>query len=258
MNGLFAFHGVDSKTGVTMISQSVAETIAKYKKEVKVMHVSLNGRFNTEYVDQVGESIEGIKMYLDNKILSKKDLLQSCKYTNNLFMLAGVESPGQSRHYFPETANYLLDTMEDEFDIIIADTGNDLDNGLAIGALQRISERFCILTQQESMIKRYEKLEPLYNQLGLLFSIKIINQYSDQDPYRLEYIADRLNLCSDELIKVAKTGYGRQAEMDYRTLLYYKDENYKKDITQIADIILMKCNIDPIQKQRKKKWKLFI
>ena len=258
MSQMFAFHGVDAKVGTTMISQSVAEMIADNRKEIRIMLVSLNGRSGTEYVNRVGESIEGIKMYLDNKLLSKKELMQSCKQTDNLYLLAGVESVGQSRHYCPETAAYFLDSIEEEFDLIIVDTGNDLDNGLAIGALDKIQERFCILTQQESILKRYEKLESLYSKLGISFPIKIINKYTDRDPYGQDYIMERLRLPRNELIKVESAGYDRQAEMDRRTLISYKNEIYNRDIVELSNIILVKCDLDPIQIQRKKKWKLFI
>lgn len=258
MNRMFAFHGVDGKTGTTMVAQSVAETIAAADKGIKVMMVSLNGRSGTEYVDRIGESIEGLKMYLDNKVLSKKVLEESCKYTENLFLLAGVESLGQSRHYFPETAIYFLNRIEEEFDVIIADTGNDLDNGLAVGALERIPERFCILTQQESMLKRYESIEFLYRKLGIDFSCYVVNKYSDEDPYSLGYIRERLKISQKQLKKIQAVSYGRQAEMDYRTLLYYKDKIYNQDILEIANDILIKCRMNIIQEQRKKKWIPFI
>ena len=71
---MFVFHGADSKVGTTMISQSVAEIIAENLKDKRILFTSLNGRSNNQYVDRIGESIEGIKLYLDNKVLSKKEL----------------------------------------------------------------------------------------------------------------------------------------------------------------------------------------
>ncbi len=258
MNRMFAFHGVDSKVGTTMVSQSVAEMIADSCRDIKIMLVSLNGKSGTEYVSRVGESIEGIKMYLDNKLLSKKDLLKSCKRSDNLFQLGGVESIGQARHFSPEAASFFLDSVEDDFDVIIADTGNDLDNGLAVGALEKIFNRVLILTQQESMLRRYEKLQPLYIQLGISFPYIIVNKYTEKDPYTMNYISERLNIPSEKLKKAEAVSFDRQAEMDCRTLISYNNEKYNADIAKLANIILQNCGYDPIQIQRKKRWKAFI
>lgn len=258
MNGMFAFHGVDSKVGTTMLSQSVAEMITDQCKEIRVMLLHLNGRSGTEYVNHVGESVEGIKMYLDNKVLSTRELIDSCKRTDNFFLLGGVESIGHARQYFPESASYLLDSLHEEFDLIIVDTGNDLDNGLAIGALEQIPNRFCILTQQESIIKRYEKSKEVYERLGFSFAHTIINKYTELDPYRTEYIAERLGLAQNEILKVEATGNGRQAEMEYRTMIAYHNEGYNSDITRIANLLLTTSNFEPIESQRKKRWRHFI
>jgi MinD-like ATPase involved in chromosome partitioning or flagellar assembly len=257
MDRMFAFHGVDSKVGTTMLAQSVAEMITDQRKELKVILLHLNGRSGTEYVTQVGESIEGIKMYLDNKVLSTRELINSCRRTENFYLLGGVESIGQSRHYFPEAASYLLDSLNEEFDLIIVDTGNDLDNGLAIGALEQIQNRFCILTQQESIIRRYEKSKDFYAQLGFSFAHTVINKYSEQDPYQTEYIARRLGLPLNEVLKVEATGYDRQAEMEYRTMISYHNEGYNRDIVRIANLLLTKCSLEPIDSKRKKRWKPF-
>lgn len=258
MNRMFVFHGVDAKVGTTMISQSVSEMIADNNREIKVMMVSLSGRSGTEYVTRVGESIEAIKIYLDNRVLSKKELLKTCKRTENLYQLGGVDSIGESRHYFPEASSYFLETMKEEFDVIIVDSGNDLDNGLAVGALELINDRFLVLTQQESMIRRYEKIVPLYSRLNISFDRKILNKYSDSDPYSVGYIAERLGFNLREMIKVGAVSCGRQAEMDYRTLISYNNEIYNRDITDLSNIILTECCLEPIQFRRKKKWKAFI
>ncbi|HOA42299.1 MAG TPA: hypothetical protein PKG53_02405 [Bacillota bacterium] len=258
MSKMYAFHGADNKTGTTMITQSVAEFIADNLKDIKIMMISLHGRSGTEYVDRVGESIEGLKLHLSNRLLDFGRVIEGCRRSNNFYMLGGVESIGQVRSYHPDMATYLLESMENEFDLIFADTGNDIDNGLAVGALEFIEEKYCIITQQESILRRYERVQPVYERLGIDFSFYVVNKYDAQDPCDLRYIAERLCLCPEKLMKVEASGYERQAELDRRTLLCYKNEAYCKDIKSIANRILQHAQMDPIRSERKKKWTPFI
>ena len=255
---MVAFHGVDSKVGTTMLIQCIAELIAERDKELKVFLLHLNGRPGTEYANCVGETIEGIKLQLDHKILSKNELLSSCKRTENLFQLGGVTRIGQGRHYLPAAAAYLLKDLEDDFDLILVDTGNDLDNGLAIGALEQIQTRYCILTQQESMLKRYEACRGLYDQLGFHFRSIVVNKFYERDPYSLEYIANRLGFQRESLLKVEATEFARQAEMEYRPMIYYPNAGFMRDIATLANSIRTECQMDPIAVKGKHRWKSFI
>jgi hypothetical protein len=152
MSKMYAFHGADNKTGTTMITQSVAEFIADNLKDIKIMMISLHGRSGTEYVDRVGESIEGLKLHLSNRLLDFGRVIEGCRRSNNFYMLGGVESIGQVRSYHPDMATYLLESIENEFDLIFADTGNDIDNGLAVGALEFIEEKYCSVAPLPSSI----------------------------------------------------------------------------------------------------------
>ncbi len=258
MSSFHAFHGADGKTGTTMITQSVAEYIAFNRKELKIMMVSMHGRPGTEYVDRVGESIEGIRLHLDSRLLDTEKLVMGSKKDGNFYMLGGVESIEQIRSYYPEMAAYLLKSLEGSFDLILADTGNDIDNGLAIGALENIGDRYCIITQQESIIKRYESLQPIYDKLKIKFSAHIVNKHIESDLYGLDYIGKRLRLPRENLMKVSASGYERQAESDHRTLLSYKSDDFCRDIRMIANRVLSQAHIAPIDTERKKKWLPFI
>ena len=257
MSNIHVFHGADGKTGTTMITQSVAELIASNYKDIKVMMIAMHGRPGTEYVDQVGESIEGVKLYLSNRLLDSQKLIEDCRKTDNFYMLGGVKSIGQVRSYHPNMAAYLLESIESKFDLILVDGGNDIENGLTVGALEYMGEKYCVITQQESILRRYESVKPIYEELGITFSLYIVNRYNDGDACDLYYIGERLSLDQRELMKVEASGYGRQAEWDHRTLLAYKNEGYFRDIHSIANRVLLQAQIDPIHMGRKKKWSLF-
>lgn len=254
MMGIHAFHGADGKVGTTMIAQSVAEYIASNHKELKVIMVSMHGRSGTEYTDRVGESIEGIKLHLDNRLLNAEKLAEECRISENFYILGGVESIEQVRCFHPGMAVYLLESLEKIFDLILVDTGNDIDNGLAIGALEYIENRSCIITPQESVLSRFEFLKPVYVKLDVSFSSFVINKHLASDAYDLRYIEKRLQLENKGLFKISSSGYDRHAESDHKTLLSYKTAEFRKDIHALANHVLTQSHIPFINAGGKKKW----
>jgi hypothetical protein len=241
-----------------MIAQSVAETIAGKSQNRRILYLSLNGRESTEYVREAPASIDTIKNHISNKMINGRDFLRTCKCMNNLYMLAGISNELEERHYYPEMSIYLLEEVSPEFDIVIADCGNNIDNGLAVGALTVSKEILYVITQQESVLKRCEKLNETYRSLGLEIAAYLANKYDEQDPYSLTYLADRLHVEKEHLWKIESAGYARQAEMEYKTLLEYKNEKFIKDILEISNHILNKSGYEIIEKPRKSKWKSFI
>lgn len=258
MNKLFVFHGVDHKVGTTMLAQSVAEYLSNEYQNLKVLFMTLNGRESAEYVRETPETIEAIKMHIDNKMLSSDDFEKACKKTESFYMLAGIRNELEGRFYYPETVKNLLHTVASEFHIIIIDSGNEIDHGLAIGSLSSTENRFLVISQQESVLRRWERLKSTYGKLGIQFMDYVLNKYHDQDPYGLDYISNRIEISKEQLMKVENASYARQAEMDYRTLLEYRNEKYNQDIERIANKILAKVSLPINKKQRKSKWKSFI
>lgn len=257
MKNLFVIHGVDHKVGTTMIGQSMAEYLANECKELKVLFITLNGRESAEYVNEAPESIEGIKNHIDSKMIDNIDFERLCRKKENFYMMSGIKNEEEQRNYYPHMATYLLETVTSSFDIVIADSGNELDNGLAIGALSSSVNRFLLMTQQESVLSRWEKNKGVYEKLGIYFDNYIINKYYEQDPYGIPYISKRLGIPEEQFTKVESAGYGRQAEMEYKTLMEYKGQKYIQNIGLICQVVLDRLGI-PVKKTRKTKWKSFI
>jgi cellulose biosynthesis protein BcsQ len=257
MDKLFSFHGVDHKVGVTMIAQSVAELIANERKDLKILLITLNGRKNAGYVKENIETIDNYRMQIDSKIIVSKDFLGSTKRYENLHMLAGLIKESDERYYFPDSAAYLLEAVEDQFDIIISDTGSEIDNGLAVGGLLLSNSNYLILTQLESSLRRFEEQADRFLKIDISFEKHIINKFEEKDPYTLQYIEKRLNLDKSELLKVKNVDYGKQAEMEYRSLIEFRDDKYKFDIGIIANQILFKMGENEIDSRKKIKWKNF-
>ena len=258
IHNLFAFFGADHKVGTTMITQSVAETISTNHPNLKILMIAMNGRESTEYIRESSASIDGIKIQIDNKMISGEDFLKTCTHKGNLYFMAGISNETEERYYHPDMAKYLLEEIAPEFDLVIADCGNKLDNGLSIGTLSIAEDRFLVATQQETVIRRQEKNRKLLEDLGIEISALIINKYYDQDPYEISYIASRLELEKEQFLKIDSAGYSRQAEIEYKTLLNYKNNAYLLDIIAVANVILIRCGLTEIQRQRKSRWKSFI
>ena len=258
MSNVFVIHGVDHKVGTTMLTQSIAELISNAFPDLKILLLFLNGRKSTDYIKEEAGSIENIKLRIDNKMINGSEIKSHCLQKGNLFVLAGVGKIEDERYYHPENSNYLLKEITNDFDAIIVDSGNNLDSGLAIGALQFTDNRILVMTQQETSIKRYEDLSKTYELLGFSFKKFIINKYFTNDPYDVDYITKRTGAHKDDIEVIGQNNYYREAEASAKSLLEFKDENYKADIHKISNYILEEIGLDQIMsRKRQKRWKSF-
>ena len=150
----------------------------------------------------------------------------------------------------------MLNTIEGEFDLILSDTGSQIDNGLAYGALAISNFNFCIMTQQESCLSRFEGLKERYKKGGIFFSKYIVNKFEEKDPHNITYISKRLDISKKEILIVENVDYSRQAEMENRTLVEFRDERYLNCIINISNIILGDLKEPIITKEKKRSGKI--
>lgn len=256
---VFAFHGAERKVGVTMIAQSIAEKIANDCEQLEVLLLVLNGRTNHQYFDKEVKSITEYKLQLESKLLNGKDLARDCRYKGNLHVLAGPRDEFEYRYYFPEEITYLMECIKSEFDVIIIDTGDSIDCGLAVGGLAAAENKYMIVTQDETSLERYQRLHHIYEQMGLGFECLVINKYVPQDIYSKGYIGERLEYSKERLISLETSSKGRQAEREKNSFYELHDEVWCQGIKFITDNILNACGINSLKKQRKSKvWKSFL
>ncbi|MBR0596830.1 hypothetical protein [Sinanaerobacter chloroacetimidivorans] len=255
---LFTFHGSDHKVGTTMLSLSIASAISRYHQNLKILQISMNGRESTEYIREAPVTVDTLKIQIENRMLHEQDFLKICKHNANLYVMAGPSNELEERFYCPEGAAYLLEEISPYFDIVIADSGNEIDNGLAIGALQCSRDIFYIVTQQETSLSRYEKRKDIYDNVGVVFSDLILNKYVEHDFYDAAYVADRMQSEAQNVWKVSASDYAKQAEMEHMTLIDYKNDKFIQDIVELSNCILSKSGLPEIKKQRKNIWRSFI
>lgn len=259
MSKFYVFHGIDHKVGVTMVAQSVSELIASYKKKMNVLFLALNGRLNAEYVKEDVHSIDDFKLELDSRIFTVTEFMRKCRHKDNFYMMAGVANEEDERLYFPSMVDYLLGELKDKFDVIIADTGSTMDNGLALGALLQADCNYLITTQHESSLARLEKQRDIFDKSDISFDAVIVNKYFEKDPHSLSYIRSRLSLDKERISKISMVDYERQAELNHCTLMEFNNSNYERDIINIANEILLDIGGEGIRKRsRGLRWKSFI
>ncbi len=255
---LVALHGGNHQTGTTMIAQSLAELIALRKPDMRVLLITLNNRKNAGFVREQVRSIDDYRAQLDSRLLIREEFLSATRRRNNLHMLAGLVREEEERYYYPETAEYLLTAVEEDFDLMVSDTGSCLDNGLAYGGLRLTERRLLVLNQMESTVRRIEEQRERYREAGIHFHRFILNRYQEEDPYSVEYLSQRLRIPGEMILTVHLAGYARQAEMEYRSLMEFRDEAYREDIRKIANMLLKEMGEKELAPERKGLWKRFI
>lgn len=258
MKNLIAFHGCDHKVGTTMLSQCVSEYLAESCRNIRVLWMVCSRGGGEDYVTSVGETVEGLRGYLDNRLLNMEEVVQSCRKTDNLYMLGGVRSLIQERYYFPKTAEYLLNCMEQCFDVIIADCGNTIDNGLAVGALSYGGHNVLVTRQSEIALGRMNFIKDIYNQMNLTFSHVVINGFSEERGMFPREITERLDMKDLSYHLICQVDQPLRAEQEKHTLLSGGSRHFRRDIAELSAWTLEVCGLQQKLPEKGLRWKGFI
>ena len=238
MKKVFTFHGADHKCGCSMISQCVAERIAQENSKLSVLLVHAEQSEGAGYSPHVRESMDRIRPYLAERLLDINDIVKRSEYRNNLSIIAGTDRPGSSESFHPDMAEFFLGSMAQNFDIVICDSGANMEHGLSLGALFASDSIYMVFDQKESAFRHYEWLLPLYGKLGLNIAGYVINCFTAHSAYTKEYIKKRLGAAKDRLFTVRESDFGILAEIDEKSLLCYKDQGFIRDVDAIVQDIM--------------------
>ncbi len=241
MKKVFTFHGADHKCGCSMISQCVAEKIAKKRPDLNVLLVHAEESGCLGYSPKVGESMERIRPYLAERLLDVCDIVKKSEYKDNLYIISGTDKPGSSESFHPDMAEFFLKTISQSFDIVICDSGANMEHGLSLGALFSSDLIYIVLVQSESALKRYEWLMPLYGKLALNLGGYVLNKFTKYSAYTRDYVKRRLKTQRERVFTVRESSFGDLAEIDEKSLLAYRDSAFAKDIDALADDILIEA-----------------
>ena len=238
MGRIITFHGVDHKTGVSQAALGTAESLAENYPYLKVLLIHMEGRSGREYAPQIRESLQSIRPYLLDRVMDGQEIGEKAQVKGNLYIVGGDEEPGSSEGYLPDMAEYMLDAFAQVFDVVLCDSGSEVEHAMALGALFSADRLYYVLSQSEICFKRAEWLMPLYQKLDLPQSRFILNHYDKGSPFTAGYSAKRLESDPSEIFCIRASRKGADAEIEGRSLYSYKESVYRRDVDAVAaDIV---------------------
>lgn len=229
-----AFLGCDHRVGTSMICQSTAEYLAERYIEKKVLVIHAEASFGTDYSPCVSESMEHIRPYLAEKLIDVDSLCSKALWKKNIYVIAGPDIPGRSSDYFPAMSEYLIQVLMERFDFILCDCGAEIENGLALGAIESSDKTYLVMTQSEHAVRRYEWLKPLYRHIGIEPDGVVVNMFDRSSPYTKRYIGQRLGLDDAAMFSVKYSADGLKAETDEKSIYRFGDKGFCRGISYIA------------------------
>lgn len=242
----FTLYGTDSKVGVTMTAQAVAESYALMYPKQKVIIMHLDGNPGFEYcLEGQGIGLDDIKAALISKILKGTELESACSRTANLYQLKGVENYSKRKEYYPEHVKQILDLLD--FDLCIIDAGSNFELGLTIGSLLYSNHNYLVTTQQQVPLNRYTNIsEQVLIKLGIEFELLILNKQINS--LKLDHENNmKVKYEVNQSVLVPMLDYGWQAEAERESLLHFKNESYRRSIDSIAKIIAYTAGYENIE-----------
>ncbi len=252
---IIVFHGADHKVGTTMLAQSVAESIAMGHKDSKILVLFLHAGTGKDYVRGGMGSLDQIRMAIESNAVTFDCIMSRCKRQDNIFLMGGIDSFGIERLFFPTAVDHIITAVKGKFDLIIIDSGNDIDCGPAIGSLRQDASKILVMTQHETVVSRFEKTDEIFKKLKIEFSGVIINKFRREDPYDAGYLSKRLGIERQRLRSISRAEHGRKAEADHMTLLRYKNDKYRADIADASKWMLKPAGIAETEGFKKgRKW----
>ena len=230
---IIAFHGADHKCGTSMISQCAAEKLAQDRPDLKVLLVHTEAACGDDYTPMMNESIERMGPYIADRVLDTDEILERARVSNNLWIIGGVGDVCAASAFHPDMTVYFLRSVRASFDVIICDSGSEINSGLALGALISADRVFMVISQSGTALARYKRFELLYERLGLTIDSFIINRYDKTAVYDKKSICEKLGIPEASVLTVRLSGYSERAELDAKSLINYRDSAFIRDIARV-------------------------
>lgn len=213
------FFGGGKCVGTTLISLNFAIKTARKFKDKKVIFLGLNEGSFTHYVKESTENIESIVHLLDNDLLVRGFLSKAAGSDQGIWYIGGPENIIASGTYKPDVAQKLIEHARDEFDYVIVDAGENLNNGLTMGALNvEDKDLITVLNQRESNVKGLEMRLKLLVKMGIEIGKLLMNMYDGTDPYDIKYMSERLGMDKGDIISIPYTYELKECEREHDVL----------------------------------------
>lgn len=256
MSGIYTFFGVDNKCGTSMVCQSVAEYIAGEMPDWNVLLIHTEGDVGTGYAACSGESTGRIRPGLSKGLFDSQEVVARSQWQKNLHFIAGADPLEEEGKYHPDLSNALLRRLKNCFDLILCDSGSQIENGLALGSLFAADGIFLVMVQAEGAVRRFERLIRLYLKLNVSTMGCLINRFREKSPYTPAYLRERLDQFPGAFYTVGESPMGILAETEGRSLMNYRDRAFRKDVCRIGDLILADAGAQRVPEKGRASWNL--
>ncbi len=237
MGKIISFYGSDHRVGTSMMSQCAAERLALRFPDRQILLVHAEGRGCTGFSAGVSESMERIRPYLAERVIDPCEILEKARWRGNLAVIGGVSSPCSNYELHPDMACFFFEAMAGVCDLLVSDSGCEIERGIALGSLLSAQRIFVVLAQRESAIRRFEWLRDIYDRLEINMDRYVLNEYDKKSLFTEDYLCERLKLPKDSLFTVRRSSYGIEAEIEEKALIHYRDAGFLKDIDALAEEI---------------------
>lgn len=231
---IYTFFGADSKVGVTMIADSVAQRIAQISGEpVYLLH--LDGHPGTEYSPApFPGSLADLKPALKSGILSLESLRGYCAHHAGCWELKGERDAAEAEEIPSEDIRRLLDVIPEESFVVI-DAGCNLDLEMAREALNYSDQNLLTTTQQQLSLARWAE-QVGGKELQKVFDHLVVNKFFSHGPLPDEKKLKQLYKM-DDCLTVPYSEYAWQADQEHEVLLAYRDTGFRQGIGQICAVM---------------------
>jgi len=202
---LIAVYSPKGGVGTTTLATNLALTIAKEVKELNVLLVDFDFKYNdvdimldvanTSNIIEVFDNYDEKKQkFLDEKILQKTII----KHDSGLDLLLAPEKIEQSEHF---TAEFIEKTIEliqtkTDYDIIIADTTTSISDETTFITLEKAKNVLLVGTQEVTVVKDIKRVLKILRQLKIDMSKfhLILNKHGYDGVFDVSEVNEFLNM----------------------------------------------------------------
>ncbi len=235
MGRIISFFGADHKAGVSQTALAAAESLAENYPYLKVLLLHMEGRSGREYVQNLREDLEGIRPYLLDRVLDGEEAGDKAQYRGNLYIIGGDEAPGSAENYSLDMAEYMLGVFAQVFDVVLCDSGSDMEHPMALGALFSADRLYYVLSQSEICLKRMERLLPLFEKLDLAEGRFVLCGCDRNSPFSPAYCAKRVETEPSRMFPIRLSRKAADAEIEGKSLYSYRESGYRRDADILAE-----------------------
>lgn len=235
---IITFQGGSSKDGTTMISQSVAELMAKDNSGERILLLIFTPNKGRKFISEEFE-------YLDSDIRKLKEnitadlIYDNCINQSNLYIYGGISKRFKTREFMPYMAEEIIKAAEKEFKHIIIDAGNTMDFGLSMPKILNMSDRlYYVFSHGKASIDEFMDVKSYFKEYRIESNGYIVNRFDEANVLTTEYLSEKLKMKEEYLITLPYIDKAQQAELDKKTFINLKDKAWIKAVRGLIKEIL--------------------